>query len=417
MADRVVQDIGALKVYPEAPVRGRRLEFVLGNSANERFGALGNWTRLGFDRHDPVDEPDLWITTVVNNRADRVPRSRVFASIIVKDISADRHVLIGSNLEGFQGFIAEAWAELAPSLTLSPPDRPDAVALHELEALARRFRVVHRENQLAAILQALQASGRPDEDGVTAHAELCRRQLAEYRALEAEVIERGATPGLDERLREQLWAWFRQKIVVVENYYATGEEIVRLLAERTPPGFRNRIMGMQNIKGTGLDFVYRWHAWETVHRACTDATIGDDPARQQRGLQVLAAFREYGVLSQETVRAALERIRRDGAAGGEIAESQLDLIATQLEEQLAKLEAGAQAGAGAGGSKWIDRLEALLDAGDAVRRRKKADRIYRELAAERISSDRAVVELKALTSRQKGGWLRKDIQARSLPKR
>lgn len=414
MADRVVQDIGALKVYPEAAVRGRRLEFVLGNSANERFGALGNWTRLGFDQHDPVDQPDLWITTVVNNRADRVPRSRVFASILVKDISADRHVLIGSNLEGLQGFIAEAWAELAPGLTLSPPDRPDAEPMRELEALAKRFRVVHREDQLAAILEAMRASGRPDEDGVAEHAELCRNQLAEYRALEAELLERGPTADLDQRLRDQLWAWFRQKIVVVENYYATGEEIVHLLAERTPPGFRNRIMGMQNIKGTGLDFVYRWHAWETVHRACADATSGNDPARQQRGLQVLAGFREYGILSQETVRGALKRIRHDRLAGGEIAESQLDLIATHLEEQMSKLNASGQAGSVAGGSKWIDRLEALLDAGDAVRRRKKADRIYRELAAERISSDRAVVELKALTSRQKGGWLRKDIRASKL---
>ncbi len=417
MADRVVQDIGALKVYPEAPIRGRRLEFVLGNSANERFGALGNWTRLGFDRHDPVGEPDLWITTVVNNRADRVPRSRVFASILVKDISADRHVLIGSNLEGLQGFIADEWKELASTLTLSPPDRPETDPLRELASLARRFRVVHREEQLGAILQAMRASGRPDVDGIATHAELCRKQLAEYRVIEAEIRDRGVSPGLDERLRDQLWAWFRQKIVVVENYYATGEEIVRSIAELTPPGFRNRIMGMQNIKGTGLDFVYRWHAWETVHRACTDLGAKDDPARQQRGLQVLAGFREYGVLSQETVRCALEEIRHDHAAEGEIAESQLDLIATRLEEQLAILAAGSQSASGAGGSQWIDRIEALLDAGDAVRRRRKADEIYRELAAERISSDRAVVELKTLNSRQKGGWLNRDFRARSLVKR
>lgn len=416
MADRVVQDIGALKVYPEAPVRGRRLEFVLGNSANERFGALGNWTRLGFDRHDPVAEPDLWITTVVNNRADRVPRSRVFASLLVKDISADRHVLIGSNLEGLQGFIAEAWAELAPSLTLSPPERPTAEPLQELEALARRFRIVHREDQLAGILRAMESAGQIDVEAVAAHAEACRAQLAEYHTLEAEVRQRGATAEIDARLREQFWAWFRQKIVVVENYHATGEEIVRLLAQLTPPGFRNRIMGMQNIKGTGLDFVYRWHAWETVHRACADATSGE-PARQQRGLQLLAGFREFGVLSEETVRAALDQIRLQGAASGEIVESQLDLIGTHLQEQLVKLDRNTQSGAISGASKWLDRIEALLDAGDAVRRRKKADRIYRELAAERISSDRAVAELKELTSRQKGGWLRKDLQARHLLRR
>lgn len=411
MADRVVQDIGALKVYPEAPVRGRRLEFVLGNSANERFGALGNWTRLGFDRQDPVAEPDLWITTVVNNRADRVPRSRVFASILVKDISADRHVLIGSNLQGLRGFIAEAWAELAPSLTLSPPERPDSDPLEELEALARRFRIVHCEDQLTAIIAAMRISGRPDEDGVAAHADRCRTQLAEYRAIESELRERGTTSELDSRLRDQLWAWFQAKIVVVENYHATGEEIIRSLTDMTPPGFRNRIMGMQNIKGTGLDFVYRWHAWETVYRACKDST-SDEPARIDRGLQTLAAFREYGVLSEETVLAAVEQIRARGRVGGELAETQLQLIATQLRGQLA---AGPSATGPSGkGSRWIDLVEAFLDAGDAVRRRKKADRIYKELAAERISSDRAVAELKTLTSRQKGGWVRKNSRMRSL---
>ncbi|MDP6357865.1 MAG: hypothetical protein QF473_22315 [Planctomycetota bacterium] len=58
----------------------------------------------------------------------------------------------------------------------------------------------------------------------------------------------------------------------------------------------------------------------------------------------------------------------------------------------------------------IDFIEAFLDAGDAVRRRKQADRIYRDLTAERISQDRAALELHALTQRQKGGWLSKGIQ-------
>lgn len=413
MADRVVQDIGALKVYPEAPVRGRRLEFVLGNSANERFGALGNWTRLGFDRHDPVAEPELWITTVVNNRADRVPRSRVFASILVKDISADRHVLIGSNLEGLQGFIAEAWAEQAPSLTLTPPDRPGADPLVELEALARRFRIVHREDQLAAILAVMEGSAPHAGDDLAAdHAQRCREQLETYQAFEREVRGKGPSPDLENRLRDQLWTWFRDKIVVVEDYHATGEEIVRRLVSITPPGIRNRIMGMQNIKGTGLDFVYRWHAWETVHRACADASSGDT-ARIDRGLTALASFREYGILSKETVEATLERLRADPALEGEVAHNQLDLIATQLHGQLQGLDkAGGSGGSEVRGGKWIERLEAFLDAGDAVRRRKKADLIYRELAAERISSDQAVSELKALTSRQKGGWLKKDLARR-----
>ena len=54
-------------------------------------------------------------------------------------------------------------------------------------------------------------------------------------------------------------------------------------------------------------------------------------------------------------------------------------------------------------------IEGVLDAGDAVRRRKAADRITRDLIAERISPDRAAAELQALIGRQKGGWLRKTL--------
>ena len=120
MADRVVPDLGVLKAYPIASIEARRLEFINGMSANERFGCLSNWTRMGFDTHDPATTPGVWISTVVNNRADRVPRSRVFANILVADIRADRHFLIGNNLSGLMGYIWEAWQRYALTLTLWP---------------------------------------------------------------------------------------------------------------------------------------------------------------------------------------------------------------------------------------------------------------------------------------------------------
>ncbi len=98
MADRVVPDLGVLKTSPIATIRTRRLQFSNGMSANERHGCINNWLRLGFDQITPDSQPGVWVTTVVNNRADRIPRSRVFASILVNDLSADRHVLIGGNL-------------------------------------------------------------------------------------------------------------------------------------------------------------------------------------------------------------------------------------------------------------------------------------------------------------------------------
>ena len=55
--------------------------------------------------------------------------------------------------------------------------------------------------------------------------------------------------------------------------------------------------------------------------------------------------------------------------------------------------------------KWIAAIEGFVDAGDAVRRRKTANRIYKDLIADRISSERAALELQNLNKRQKGGWL------------
>lgn len=57
-------------------------------------------------------------------------------------------------------------------------------------------------------------------------------------------------------------------------------------------------------------------------------------------------------------------------------------------------------------SKWvIHSTEQFLDITDAVRRRNRADNIYKDLANQRIGRQRAVLELRKINKRQKGGWL------------
>ncbi len=124
MGDYLVPDLGVLKTHPISTVRTRRIEFTNGMSANERFGCMGNWQRLGFDTQDPWQQPTTWICGVVNNRADRVPRSKVFAKIIVEDMNADRFFLIGNNLNGLKAFIHEAWEEKAKTLSLCERGQP-----------------------------------------------------------------------------------------------------------------------------------------------------------------------------------------------------------------------------------------------------------------------------------------------------
>jgi len=113
---------------------------------------------------------------------------------------------------------------------------------------------------------------------------------------------------------------------------------VRLIANQTPPGLYNRIMGMQNIKGTGLDFVYRWQAWEAVARACDQALDGD-PAVATRGLAMLGSFQEYGILSDDKVRRTVASLLARGELPEGYTPVQGEAILVRLEEPMASLDA------------------------------------------------------------------------------
>jgi len=450
MADRVVPDLGVLKVYPVASIAGRRISFVNGMSANERFGCLGNWTRLGFDRITAEANPDVIVSTVVNNRADRVARSRVFAGILTDDIAADRHYLIGSNLAGLQGYIRESWQIGAAGFTLWPESRTASPAA-VLAAFARRLRVPVCAGEVAARLRAMlagqgvhleEAAIAGWRDGASLEAALaasgCARceetlsalsalavPLAEYEAFAARLAalaEDGASadpPGLagqqaalDGEFRELLWQWFSRKIVVVEDFHASGDQIIALIAANTPPGLENRVMGIQNIKGTGLDFVYRWQAWDVCHRACS-AMLDADPAAAEQGLARLASFHEYGLLCEEHVRTTLATIDERGLLQQERQQAELALVRSNLDTAMQTVRENMQARRSSGRIERIcGAIEGFLDAGDAIRRRRRADQIYADLVDLRISHARAAIELQALNKRQKGGWLYGEIHDR-----
>jgi poly-gamma-glutamate synthase PgsB/CapB len=441
MADRVVMDIGVLKKYPQAWVNGRRLEFINGMSANERFGCLANWTRMGFDRQDRAQEPGVWITTVVNNRADRIPRSRVFASILVNDVSADRHFLIGTNLDGLHGYIQEAWALYISGLSLWPATANAEPAQDIVERQARWQRIPteerHLHQRLTALLQGIGITAIPEPPpafwrepaalrdyltaaGAAEYGEDLATHLIEegqcyqdYRALAERVAAADSTqrPALDAAFHDQLWRWFVRKLVVIRDPHASGEQTIARIVRETPPGLLNRIMGMQNIKGPGLNFVYRWQAWQACHAAC-ERLNDPDPALVRQGLRELAGLQEFGQLSERLARETVAAIRRRPIAQSEHFQAELALIESRLDQAAGAIKAQLQTSVSRPDklARLLGAVEAFLDAGDAVRRRKLADQIYRDLTTEHISHQRAALELQALTQRQKGGWLEKRVR-------
>jgi gamma-polyglutamate synthase len=429
MADRVVPDLGVLKRYPVAEINGRHISFVMGMSANERFGAFSNWVRMGFDRHDPYAGPGEWITAVVNNRADRVPRSKVFAEFLVDDVALDRIVLIGSNLAGMRGYLNDAWERFEANLSLFS-DRDSQSPAERLESAARRMRIAYRPEHLIArarfiwsqiglphdgvdpavlfeetsLEQALDGV-RPDlRRSVLGHVAEMRRTVREYEALVAALHAPEGQERAEGMFREAARGWFEAKLMVIEDFHATGDAVIAQLAEMTPPGFRNHVMGIQNIKGTGLDFVYKWQAWEQIARACEMAE-SDDPQLMAEGIQRLVAQKEFGIASENRVRSTLSNLIKRGDREPSLI-AQVDFIERALDEQMARVRAEmTRDQRGRIGGRLISMLEAVLEPLDSMRRRYRAEQIYRDLATERISRPRAAYELKRITLRQKGGWL------------
>ncbi|MFC2074328.1 hypothetical protein ACFLR3_03660 [Campylobacterota bacterium] len=430
MADNIVPDLGVLKTYPEALIDKRNLSFINGMSANERFGALGNWRRMGLDGIDDIEEPGTYITTVINNRADRVSRSRVFASMMIEDIAADCHVLIGSNLSGFENYLEESWKSFSAKLSLQASEAGSAQEI--VMQYAKRFRIIRSTDQLRVrldiMLGALDVAAEKRKRAMASCFNLSaleellsdipevlrfyRRDKQEYDELQVLLEMLQAQPkkiAYDEVFKEQLWEWFKRRVVVVEDFHATGNEIIKVIAHHTPFGMHNRIIGMQNIKGTGLDFVYRWVAWGKCYQYCQKIQSGDSNSIRQ-GVENLAAFDEHGPLTFSLVKATVEIAKSSVATQSEYYQAQIQIIEGRLKistDNLAEMDIQVKPTKASSRylSKAVEILESFLDAGDAVKRRKKANRIYADLVTHRISHKRASQELQEITNRQKGGWL------------
>ena len=398
MADNVVPDIGVLKKYPVAKVKSRELEFLSGMSANERFGCMQNWTRMGLDQISPEEKPDVWITTVVNNRADRIARSRAFAKILVEDISVDKHFLIGNNLKGMLGYIKEAWDANLADFTLWDKNHDKKHALEQFDTKADFLRI-------PKIGYRLQASGNGDKE-TDKYYETYQTLSEEYKAFKEKIAKCNSNyKTLDNACKELLWKWFEQKLVVIENYSATGNEIVEIIAQTTPPGIHNKIMALQNIKGTGLDFFYRWQAWENCFNIC-EKIKDASPEQLEPALRELSKIKNFEILSIDTISETLTEVEKLKNISGTI-KSLLKELKEKLDASSStETTASEKTDKSSDNNLFLKLLENFIDPGDSIRRRKRTNRIYKDLAKGRISYNQAIVELQTITKKQKGGWLK-----------
>jgi poly-gamma-glutamate synthase PgsB/CapB len=495
VADWIVPDLGVLKVFPVASHRGRRLEFSNGHSANERHGFNANWTRLGLDRFDPAEQPGRWLITVVNNRGDRIARSKVFADCMVQDVRVHRHVLIGTNLNGLRGYVRAALGTRLEGIRLLPDGASgdlDALLAQADSAIERQLaflcwevrsvgdvsaklvhmleglgvppeeieRAAHDDRLQRALVQTRVRCGAIDplleagvggDDAVLTdafqalrerlvgiselppeHAAAVTRWLNRYirevrtlEALRAHVREVLSSAGgasrvaaLDVVLRTFVERAYMDKLLILDDPLATGDQIVDFVASHCPPGLLTHIHGAQNIKGPGLDWCYRWIG---LDRVVEQVRRLEDPAPTARreALAWLASYGEYGVLDAPVARRAIGTARgaprNQDLAFQTQASVALEHVNSAHASALSKLTTSAQKRSrlATTAASAIDGLllfvERLLDAGDSKTRRRRADAIMRDLMDERISHDRAAACMREIVARQKGGWLKKGL--------
>lgn len=395
MADHVIPDLGALMVYPEVPIDGRLVTFVNAHSANDELSFTHSWRHTGMADHRLDRSPERWLVGLVNNRADRVPRSRVFARMVVRVAGAHRFLVIGTNLSGFLRFVEDAIAELLQGLDLAHDDTWDRWSEHlkipdprgwlfwllrqraldpgdlldAFVALEPASTLEGAERQVASLDLSLV------EDEVPEVLSWVRSETAWWLWLRGAVEPTQRRAFLERRLRE--------RVHLHGDPSASGDEVVAAAVALVPPGLPMRMMGMQNIKGTGLDFVYQWQRWGLLHQ---DLETLDDEAIQRFGVKRLTS-----VFHCDAVLRALE-----GRAGaGELAER----VQARRDELLA-LRTATPSGSVLGRAlrRWLWRA---YDPFDAVWRRRRARQVLSDLSMARIGHDEAEQILAGLTYRQK----------------
>lgn len=432
MAEHVVPDLGALMVFPTARHMDRTITFGNAMSANDALSFRHSWRRTGLDTLDWQGEPDRWALTVVNNRADRVARSRVFARILVHDAPAMRHVLIGTNLNGLVGYVDEAIDELLSEaeaagdaaartyaffrhLRIVDPALLGAACARNLGA-PEEAREVWKSAVAAAPLpeRASLDDAREAAESLRAAAEDLERacpdhrqppgsgRLADHlvealaRALAVRVARTAPLATMQQLYRELVHA----SLVIVHDPGATGDQVIAAALRGTPPGARVFLLGVQNIKGTGLDFAYSWVSWRELRMALDSLASAPNPAARAAALATIAAHPFKTLLGCEAALAELTPLRDDPELG-----LQVKVLLDRVERRAAALRDARTTAVLAVKSPFKTAVNRLLDLGDSIWRRHRADRVLKDLVAMRISHARARDLLQQLTNRQKtGAW-------------
>lgn len=378
MINNVVEDIGALKAFIPCDIYNRKIQFINGMSANEEVGCVNNWRRLGFDRCDLATHSATFVSTIVNNRTDRVRRSRVFAEIIANVLCADRHFLIGTNLVGLRNYIMRSWKKnLEDLINLMKTSDP----LLLLDKAFIKLHVSITGDDKNKRLAAIQNSERPGDKII---AEKFTNEFtsdyAKYLNLKG-LIEKASFP--EQEIRNTLTDIFLKKIIIIDEDKSSPDEILEKIIEHTPPGFSHKLMGVQNIKSPGIEFIKAWQQWEVSFKACNNLQ-SKDQNKVENALRLLSKFSKFHILSNGYVENAIANLQKSKA-------TEANIIIQKITEALKNNQLNTKPNK----PNFIQSfLTEIINIRRKMREKRIYEQIYEDLINKRISYVRAANELR-----------------------
>jgi len=217
------------------------------------------------------------------------------------------------------------------------------------------------------------------------------------------------------RNREAYRVMFEDMLIVVEDPKTKGDAIIQACARCVPPGTHVRIMGTQNIKGTGLDFVYRWLAIDAVQADLRTHAQATGAEGRIAALERLEAFADHGVVDLGILLAFLQTHEATSPAERPVLERLRGKVEPAHARRKAALDVDTGSNAPAGQKKagWkesaVGWVEGWLDFLDGARRFHESAGIMRDLVHARIAHSKAAVLMRDIYTREKGGWLYKRL--------
>jgi hypothetical protein len=252
-----------------------------------------------------------------------------------------------------------------------------------------------------AVLAALPASVAPEAKAFLAQTIARRRAVRAVAASLAAglLTDPARVEAVFQATYRALWA---ETVVLLPDPSLSGDQIIDTIARQVPPRAHASIMGIQNIKGTGLDFVYRWVSIDTTTRALALVASGAR-ADRERGMRDLMLHDDYGLVDAALVLAKIEEAREADREGES---HRYGALLTRLEGIVAARTARLTSRTAATASERVRAfIGKTFDYLDSIRRQRMARAVEGDLVAGYVSHAAAAVRMRDVVARAKGAWM------------